>query len=155
MGKIGKEIWLKDYFEGNWSFERTIFDYKYERRYGTANGIASFTPVDKKRLVYIEKGKLSLTASGQEFAFFRSFIYVFNGEQLDIFFNDGANSGRLYQRYSLDTTNSILAPSVQHSCRDDCYNGIYSIISSTEYKLETSIKGPKKEFKIETYARKT
>jgi len=155
MGKIGKGIWLKDYFEGNWFFVRTIFDYNHERPYGTANGIASFTRIDKKRLVYKENGKLSLTASGQEFAFSRSFIYVFDGDQLEIFFNDGPNSGQLYQRYSLDITDSILAPGVQHSCRDDCYNGIFSIISPTEYKLETSIKGPKKDFKIETYARKT
>lgn len=151
---IGKGVWLKDYFEGKWFFQRTIFYYNDERPYGTANGIACFTPVDKKRLVYKEEGKLSLTASGQEFAFSRSFIYAFDEEQLDIFFNDGANSGQLYQVYGLDLTNSILAPSVQHSCRDDCYNGIFSIISPTEYKLETSIKGPMKEFVIETYARK-
>ena len=37
--------------------------------------------------------------------------------------------------------------------RDDAYNGIYSIISSNEYKLETFMdKGLNKEFKIETYA---
>lgn len=154
MRKIGKGIRLKKYFEGNWYFKRRIFDYNDERPYGVANGIAYFTPVDNKRLIYKEEGKLSLTASGQEFPFFRSFIYAFDGDQLDVFFNDGSNSGQLYQSYSLDITNSILTSSVQHSCKDDCYNGIYSIISSTEYKLDTSIKGPKKEFKIETNAKK-
>ena len=155
MKKRGDGIWLKKYFEGNWFFERTIFYYNDERPYGVANGIANFTPVDKKKLIYKEEGKLSLTASGQNFPFSRSFIYAFDGDQLEILFNDGANFGQLYQRYSLDINNSVLTSSDQHFCKDDCYNGIYSIISSTEYKLETLIKGPMKEFKIETYAKKT
>jgi hypothetical protein len=154
MRKIDKGFSLEKYFEGNWIFERMIFDYNNERRYGVANGIANFTPVDKKKLIYNEEGKLSLVASGQEFPFFRSFVYVFDGDQLEMFFNDGANSGQLYQHYSLDINNSVLTSSVQHICQDDYYNGIYSIISSTEYKLETLIKGPRKEFKIETYAKK-
>ncbi len=154
MEKTGRELSLKAYFEGNWSFERSIFDDRDQGPYGIANGIAHFTPTGKKRLTYNEKGKLSLTASGQEFTFMRSFIYVFYADQLEIFFNDGANSGKSYQRYSLDRTTGLLAASVGHSCRDDCYNGIFTIISPAEYKLETSIKGPKKELKIETYAKK-
>lgn len=153
MGKIGKGIWLKKYFEGSWLFERKIFYCNDERLYGVANGIAYFTSVDKNKLIYKEEGKLSLT-SGQKFPFLRSFMYVFDKDQLNVFFNDGDNSGKLYQRYSVDVNNSVLMSSVQHICKDDYYNGIYSIMSSTEYKLETLIKGPKKEFKIETYAKK-
>lgn len=154
MGKTGDGIWLKKYFEGNWFFERIIFSYNDTKPYGVAEGIAYFTPADKKKLIYKEEGKLFLTASEQEFLFSRSFIYLFDGDQLEIFFNDGDNAGQLYQGYSLDINNGVLNSSTEHICKDDFYNGIYSIISSTEYKLETLIKGPKKEFKIETYAKK-
>ena len=154
MIKGEKERWMKKYFEGKWFLERTIFHSNEDRPYGIANGVAYFTSADKKSLIYKEEGKLSLISTGQEYPFYRSFIYVFEGDQVEIFFNDGFNSGQLYQSYNLDFDNRVLTPSIQHICKDDCYNGIYSIVSPSAYKLQTAIKGPKKNFKIETYAKK-
>lgn len=152
--KTDNVIWLKKYFEGSWSFEREIFSNNSERTYGIAKGSACFTPIDKRTLIYNENGKLSLKDSKREFPFIRSFIYFFDGDQLKIIFNDGINSGKLYQQYSLDINNRVLTSSAQHICKNDCYNGNYTIISPNEYILETLIKGPKKEFKIKTIAKK-
>ena len=154
MRKDDKEILMKKYFEGKWFLERTIFHSNEDRPYGIANGVACFTSYDKKSLIYKEEGKLSLISTGQEFPFYRSFVYVFEGGQVEIFFNDGVNSGQLYQSYNFDFDNRVLTPSIQHICKDDCYSGIYSIASPSEYKLQTTIKGPKKNFKIETCAKK-
>lgn len=152
---MGNGIWLKKYFEGTWLFQRRIFSDADQSSYGIAVGMASFARAGKKNLIYKEEGKLYLTASGKEFSFLRSFMYAFEADQLAVFFNDGFNSGQLYQRYSIDKDKGVLRSSVQHSCKDDFYNGIYTIVSPTEYRLETLIKGLKKEFKIETYATKT
>lgn len=147
-----EKIWMKKYFEGKWLFKRTIYNNNKESTYGIADGVAYFTSADKEKLIYNEEGKLSLISTGQQFTFSRSFIYVFEGDQVEILFNDGANLGQLYQSYKLDANSKVLISNAQHICKDDAYNGIYSIISSNEYKLETFIKGLNKEFKIETYA---
>lgn len=154
-GKIASGTALKQYFEGNWSFKRMIFCSSCEEPFAEADGHACFSAVGKEKLVYKEEGKLSLRSSGQTFPFSRSFIYLFGADQLEVYFNDGSNSDRLYQRYLLDSGNNMLSPGALHICRDDCYNGIYSLLSPVEYKLATSIKGPKKEFRIETYAKRT
>ena len=103
-----KEIWMKKYFEGKWLFKRTIYNNNEENPYGIADGMAYFTSADKKKLIYNEEGKLSLISTGQQFPFSRSFIYVFEGDQVEILFNDGANLGQLYQSYKLNAIVSII-----------------------------------------------
>lgn len=151
--KRNSVTWLKQYFEGKWSFKRVIFC-SGDSPYGVADGTACFSPSDEGKLIYNESGKLSLSESGQTFPFFRSFIYLFDEDRVEVYFNDGPNSGQLYQSYRLEDDHLTLSPTTGHICRDDCYNGTYEMLSSGEFKLETLIKGPRKEFKIATHAKK-
>lgn len=131
------------YFCGKWSIDRDI------SIYGRVHGEASFARVSGKSTVlrYFEEVNLH-TGKGH-----RQYLYKFENDQVNVYFDDGENKGDLFHKLSLDSDDSATG---DHLCKKDFYRCIYSFISEDSFSIQYTVVGPKKDYTIETvYSRQS
>ena len=134
------------FFIGEWTFERKIITQGILT--GVAIGNAVFSAVEgTNKLLYNERGELQLSEGGK-FAFSRSFIYDFDGEQLTLIYNDGANFGQHYQTYQ--PNGERLVSLTPHVCGPDVYDGYFEQQTAHTYRQYVKVLGAKKDYESET-----
>lgn len=126
-----------DSLEGHWQWRRTISEQ------GTAQGKASFTRLSPTQLAYREDGLLSTQST--DFKMFRTYTYQLEEENISVFFAGHTNS--LFHR--LQFTSPITA-SASHLCLCDHYEATYTFLNPTTFRLTYQVKGPKKDYTIDT-----
>lgn len=130
---------------GTWNFTRSITG----NNPATANGIATFTAQNAQEYNFHEEGELHLS-NGQNLDFFRSYVYRLTENYLDVLYRDGPQAGDHYQSYTFDEQQQKLLPLSTHICSADCYRGMYDVIDDDHFTLETTVKGPHKDYTIHT-----
>ena len=148
---------LAIYFKGAWQFEREIIFSTSGLPYATARGEAVFTasPGEENALHYKEQGKVTLTNDIRATAFYRSYLYAFNADGLDVFFQDELTQNfSIYQSYILERPHQRLVAKEQHLCNKDIYEGNYLFKDAFSFLHTTLINGPQKDFFITTHFNK-
>jgi hypothetical protein len=126
--------------EGVWAFNRRISGY------GGMDGTATFIRKDGDTLLYRETGLLKLD-EGPVFESYRNYIYRWNGKRITVFFEDGRPF------HELDFETNMLARGF-HECGLDLYRAAYHFKNADGFRLEWTVTGPKKDYKIETEFKK-
>lgn len=139
-------------FNGAWSFERSITSLLDTTSIARATGIALFTADTQSLLRYEENGQLMLTDThAAPSSFFRHYLYVLRENAIHVLYGDGPQKDALYQELIYDTQNSILRSSATHVCGDDCYDSVYHLMDDNMFSLNTTVRGPRKDYVINTH----
>lgn len=140
---------IREFFAGKWCFTREV--YQEQSLYAKGKGEATFVDNPSTgQVVYHEVGAIRLIETDNDLSFYRSFLYDFAHEKIKVYFNDGANKGKLYQQYVYQQEKQIIQSVCEHLCVADFYNGVYFLIDQSSFRLETTVKGPKKNIFIRT-----
>ena len=135
---------LKAYLIGDWSVERLISD-RARGMSGRLNGQATFTP-SASGLLYEERGMLSFGAHCGPAEQSYRFDFPQGLDHASVFFRDG--------RPFHDLNLSRGSDRVDHGCHPDCYAGLFVALSSTEWRCEWRVTGPRKDYDlVTTYTR--
>lgn len=121
-----------------WKLERSIFDRRTDLR-SAFDGTAKFV-LDNAIWRYEETGDLQYGVD--QFRMSRRYIYEIVGNEILVRFDDG----RLF--YSIDC-NKLPVVTFEHFCDPDQYSGELAICGS-DWKMQWTIKGPKKDLQIIT-----
>lgn len=127
---------------GSWSFNRVI------EGQATMQGIATFTPLDEKRLAYREQGHLRLS-NGTELEAERAYIFSNSDGGFDVFFKE--NPPRLFHAISLSASvGGALSGSAGHLCNLDNYQSSYSFLADGRFVVRHVVSGPRKDYTMTT-----
>jgi hypothetical protein len=131
--------WAEHYFfnlAGHWNLNRTI------ENIGCFSGAVSFVENGTNTLLYREKGILK-TTENNEIEGYREFLYYFVNDEIHVFFRDSVNKGKLYNRLVFETVAHDYAQ-YTHICGDDAYHCEYNFFNDDNFRIRTTINGPKK-----------
>ena len=123
---------------GEWVLTRTV------GHDGVMTGRAAFTdkPGASSSLLYTEQG-INRLPGGEEFDFFQNYLYQSDDAGLHVFFADG----RTFHTLDFETDRRAKA---RHLCGNDLYQGTYAFHDDDHFSVTWSVKGPKKDFVIQT-----
>lgn len=120
---------------GKWRIERRISNGS------RAQGVAVITAAGG----YTES-VTTLLANGQSIDGVRSYSIVQTVNQLELYFADGPDTGKLFQRFNTDKP----AVTSTHHCKADTYVSTLSWRGDGTFTLAHQVRGPAKEYTIET-----
>lgn len=143
---------LLRFFEGHWTFERTIRITSSNLTYATASGRAVFEKgVNGNELLYQEEGDLFTTDLQLTNSFFRNYRYGFTENYINLYFADKITGNtEFYQSYLYDQSKAKLLTEEYYVCGNDCYKSEYKFINDNCFSSTTLIRGSKKDYTIET-----
>jgi|SRR5579871_1205585 len=126
--------------KGHWKFSRHITDQ------GTVEGIACFRKKANHPhvLLYREEGVFT-SLKGQQHRISQEYEYRYSEEKIDVFFARERNQ----LLHSLEFTGPHQA-SGQHLCGKDTYFAAYQFHFPGSFELQYVVKGPKKDYQIQT-----
>ncbi len=132
------------FLEGTWHFTRRI------SHYGQMQGTATFrkAPSNGNQLHYREDGQLQ-SNDGTSMTAFREYNYRLENGVISVYFTDQ----KLFHTLIFDQTASdhtTITATATHLCECDTYDATYTFKIPNEFFLRYTVKGPKKEFSIET-----
>jgi hypothetical protein len=133
---------------GSWSFDRVI------ESQATMQGIATFTPLDRGRLAYHEKGYLKL-AHGTIVQAEREYVFSNSGGGFKVFFKE--DPPRLFHEISLSVSSGgALIGRACHLCNHDDYRSVYMFLPDGAFAVRHVVSGPRKDYTMDTtYARRS
>lgn len=147
--KLLSEIFAQ--FIGNWSFQRRAVSLRNELDLlSTARGTASFIAQSDTLLRYTEEGEHFIPPTAPGHPFFRSYDYTLTEDCIEVLYADGPDTGKLYQKLVLDENGTSLVAAEEHLCIADHYRSQYTLATAKSFALETIVKGPKKDYRIDT-----
>ena len=127
---------------GSWSFNRVI------EGQATMQGIATFTPLDQRRLAYRERGHLKLS-NGTELEAEREYIFNNSNGGFEVFFKE--NPPRLFHEISLSASvGGALSGSAGHLCNLDNYQSSYTFLADGRFVVRHVVSGPRKDYTMTT-----
>ena len=127
---------------GSWSFNRVI------EGQATMQGIATFTPLDERRLAYREQGHLKLL-NGTELEAEREYIFSNSDGGFEVFFKE--NPPRLFHDISLSASfGGELSGSAGHRCNLDDYQSSYTFLADGRFVVRHVVSGPRKDYTMTT-----
>ena len=127
---------------GSWSFNRLI------EGQATMQGIATFTPLDERRLAYREQGHLKLL-NGAELEAEREYIFSNSDGGFEVFFKE--NPRRLFHEISLSASvGGALSGSAGHLCNLDNYQSSYTFLADGRFVVRHVVSGPRKDYTMTT-----
>jgi len=127
---------------GSWSFDRVI------EGQGTMQGVATFTPLDKEKLAYRERGNLKLL-NGTELQAEREYIFSKSDRGFEVFFKE--NPPRLFHEISLSTSvGGELSGDAGHLCNLDNYRSTYTFLPDGKFVIRHVVSGPRKDYTMTT-----
>ena len=127
---------------GSWSLNRVI------EGQATMQGIATFTPLDGRRLAYREQGSLSL-ANGTIVEAEREYIFGGSDGGFEVFFKE--DPPRLFHEISLSASpGGELSGSAGHLCEPDAYQSAYRFMSDGTFVVRHVVSGPAKDYTMTT-----
>lgn len=127
------------FLKGTWSFTRHMDGH------GRMSGTAQFIESEPETLAYTESGIHELPG-GQMLNFFQNYIYQREREQLVAYFTDG----RPFHEVRFYREDGVLKAGAIHLCGADRYNGTYIFDGTDHFSLIWDVKGPKKDYIIQT-----
>lgn len=126
-------------FKGNWAFHRTVN--------GTSqmNGHASFVPLQDTvpAYSYYEKG----THKEADLSFYREYIYCLTENGIEVYFASQKKKLDFFYTLNFDSHKKANA---QHVCGNDRYEAYYTFMNEKKFSLAFNVKGPRKDFVIQT-----
>ena len=136
---------LLDLLEGSWTINRHI-----EQERATMQGSARFTRHAEDALLYDEEGLLTLR-SGQRFRCTRRYRFLAQGDLLQIRFDDGPDSGKVFVQLRFGgEASGVLSAVDQHYCGPDIYSVHYRLHLPESYETDVFVSGPKKHYRALT-----
>ncbi|MES2198600.1 MAG: DUF6314 family protein [Chlamydiota bacterium] len=138
-----------DSLPGTWSIQRTIYSFQNELL-GTFTGKALYKESSTHLLHYREEGLLH--RDGCESCAFKDYYYSYK-EGIEIYFDFKLT--RLFHKmeFELGDNFPFQARGVHH-CGEDLYDMSYTFISKEEYRTTVSVKGPRKNYIINSALKK-
>ncbi len=135
-------------FKGFWRFDRRVASFAGRPlgNLGKAQGQAVFVSKGPLLLAYREEGQHN--ALGLDF--FRHYTYALVGEEIHVLYGDGPQAGQLYQRLTFDAAKNQLISKEEHLCGADCYSSLYAFSDDDRFTLETTVRGPRKDYTLST-----
>jgi hypothetical protein len=136
---------------GKWSIQRTI-NSSHSDLLGTFTGEALYKKSSDLLLHYREEGLLE-RAQCESSCAFREYYFFYNKE-IEVYFD--AKLTRLFHKIELKLEERYpLKAEAKHYCGEDVYNMAYTFVSEREYRTIVSVKGPRKDYVINsTYNKK-
>lgn len=133
------------FLQGQWDLERST------NGHGNMKGIATFTPTyeDPLALFYREEGE-HILENGESLSFFKEYIYDFNNFYLDVCFAYNKKRGNLLHRLMFSEGSKDCIAQGEHCCGQDIYLGIYQFLDTNRFTIHYTIKGPRKNIRIQT-----
>lgn len=140
---LSKVIEIFRNLEGHWKFKRQISEE------GSSHGEAHFQNTAWPLTFHYREDSIFTTTQGADFKTFREYIYRYENGTISVFFIDPPDS--LFHTLTFDTDNQypILAHA-KHLCDCDTYDATYNFLSPIAFTLTYRVKGPKKDYRIET-----
>lgn len=126
-------------FEGTWVFNRSISGS------GTSAGKATYIKEGSDTLLYREDG-LFTNLDGVSFQNFRMYCYRLENGLISVYFTDGKPFHTL--QFDGDKATG------HHLCACDHYDAEYLFEAPDRFRLSYKVKGPKKDYTIETLFQK-
>jgi hypothetical protein len=117
--------------EGLWHFKRLVSNY------GTLEGTALFKKISPNTLHYREEGHSS------HGTFFQEYLYEYASE-ISVYFMDKSLLHRLQFKHKLTMARA------EHLCKCDHYSAEYEFLNEQQWRLNYLVRGPKKDFSIQT-----
>jgi hypothetical protein len=124
---------------GKWNFGRQMSGQ------GCMSGSASFVQTAPGGLSYQESG-LHQLAQGETVGFYQQYFYRHEGEDLIVRFADN----RPFHALEFYRASGVLHADAHHLCGADTYKGRYIFHDSDRFSLIWDVRGPKKNYIIET-----
>lgn len=134
---------------GRWTFDRVI-----AAEGASMIGEASFTPEPDGRVLYQERGVLTLR-DGRTGDAHRRYRFGREGDAVVIDFADGFDAGRRFVslRFAPDASGWLTARAL-HPCGPDMYDVLYRLDPPDAYETDVVLKGPRKDYRIVTRFRR-
>jgi hypothetical protein len=131
---------LRTFLVGSWTVDRLVVD-RARAMTGRLKGQARFTP-SAGRLLYKERG--ILTFGEHRGPAEQSYVYEFpeSDARASVRFRDGRTF------HGLDLTEG--EDCVSHACGSDLYEGLFTALSSTEWRSGWTVIGPRKDYDLVT-----
>ncbi|MBS0603935.1 MAG: hypothetical protein JSS60_02740 [Verrucomicrobia bacterium] len=128
--------------EGRWTLSRFISGH------GKMEGTATFkkNSSDNTCLHYREEG-VFIGDNGKANNVFREYYYRLSNDTISVLFSKKPE--KLFHILSFADTSPITA-TASHLCECDNYDAIYTFATPDEFTLFYSVKGPKKDYSIQT-----
>ncbi len=123
-------------FEGAWHLHRTITPG------GTFKGQAVFQKINGGDLLYKEQGSLTLE-SGEILEPFKTYLYKLEDGRIHVYFADGPENGKLFQRIGEDGR-------TEHLCGEDFYKSLYKFNLPDHFTIAHEVEGPRKDYVSES-----
>lgn len=139
---------LMNYFKGEWRFKRSIQGTANKKPMAHAVGTAVFMQQGSD-LFYREDGRITYADTGHSNDAYRAYRYDIKTDSVSVYHASGEDTGKHYQDYAFETPKRLVATE-DHQCRDDCYNAVYDLLDENSYSLTTIVKGPKKDYTMQT-----
>lgn len=129
--------------EGKWTFARTISGQ------GTVKGIATFQkkPYLNDALFYREEGVFT-SNEGKVLQAYRDYVYRYDAKEDSISVYFAEEPERFFQR--LEFSKNWTSAKALHCCGQDTYDATYEFHLPEKFFLTYFVKGPKKDYTIET-----
>lgn len=124
------------HLHGEWTITRTV------GQGGVMKGSAAFVETAPDTLAYSETGQNHLP-DGTVLDFYQSYVYRNDNDGMHADFTDGRPF------HTLEFENEKRAKA-RHLCGNDLYEGTYAFHDEDHFTLTWSVKGPKKDFVIQT-----
>lgn len=128
---------------GNWSLNRTIYEFPRKNIMANCKGSASFKPdkKNKNHLAYEEKGDIELP-EGKSTSFYKSYHYLIDDEDFKVYFDP-----ELKNLFHKVLTSDLIG---KHFCDPDTYQTHYQFTSENAFKTICKVSGPNKNYEIHT-----
>jgi len=124
---------------GTWNLSRTISD-------GTqVTGRAVFARAGEAALNYHEDVR-AILPTGKSIEGAQKYTVQITGEHLEMYFCNGVNAGKLFQRFLVSAAES----SSVHQCVKDTYRSTWMWIAADHFRLVHDVKGPAKNYLMTT-----
>lgn len=128
-------------YVGQWRLERQSTD-------GATMAGSACIKRSSEQFLYEEQGKLRL-ATGQQFAFSRSYCFVSEGSDLLSYFDPGRSQPFLHF-HMRESNGELYSGKAVHYCGDDTYQATFRFERGVSFATEYVIKGPRKDLVLST-----
>lgn len=131
---------LFQHLPGCWNFQRVISGA------GTVRGTAVFKKAaDASVLAYREEGVFT-SLNNLVNNVYKNYIYRYQDKKISVFFEDD----KPFHTLEFSGTDFPLRAQANHLCKCDSYTAVYTFYSEHRFSLHYSVKGPQKDYTIET-----
>lgn len=145
---MSKAIEIFRHLEGTWGFKREISGE------GKAEGKAFFRKSSTPLEFHYREDGFFINTKGEKFKTFREYIYRYENGTISVYFTDPPD--KLLHTLIFFNSSSIppFMAHAKHLCECDTYDATYQFDSHCTFTLTYAVKGPKKNYTIETYFEK-